>query len=136
MPVAFGTYFRTYFMDKDLDDNACDNLESDQKPTVTECIEEFIHREVGCNIPWHMSKNVRKQECASDNQFGIYQQLAFDLATMDSKEMAQKTGCKKRCKRMEYKLWETSPIGSKTDYPPEIVKLSFIFSTGKISSYQ
>ena len=36
--------FRTYFMDKDLDDNACDNLETDQKPTVTECIEEFIHK--------------------------------------------------------------------------------------------
>ena len=32
---------------------------------------------------------------------------------------------------MEYKLWETSPIGSKTKYPPELVKLSFIISSGE-----
>ena len=32
---------------------------------------------------------------------------------------------------MEYKLWETSPIGSKTKYPPELVKLSFTISSGK-----
>ena len=32
---------------------------------------------------------------------------------------------------MEYKLWETSHIGSKTKYPPELVKLSFIISSGE-----
>ena len=32
---------------------------------------------------------------------------------------------------MEYKLWETSPIGSKTKYPPQLVKLSFIISSGE-----
>ena len=32
---------------------------------------------------------------------------------------------------MVYKLWETSPIGSKTSYPPELVKLSFVISSGE-----
>ena len=32
---------------------------------------------------------------------------------------------------MEYKLWEKSPIGSKTKYPPQLVKLSFIISSGE-----
>ena len=117
-------------MDYNLDENQCDNKEIDQEPTVRECIENYINAELGCNIPWSINKDSRKQDCVANDQFQHYQSLALQLTSMNSREMGQKTGCIRRCKRMTYKLWETSPIGSKTDCAPELVKLSFVISTG------
>ena len=97
---------------------------------MRDCLENYIHQELGCNIPWHITKDSGKQECLTDEKFQRYQSLGDKFATMNSRQMGQETGCIRRCRRMEYKLWETSPIGSKTKYPPELVKLSFVISTG------
>ena len=118
-------------MDYDLDENRCDKREIAKKPTVRDCLENFFHQELGCNIPWHLTKDGEKEDCATMEKFNQYQSLAGRFASMNSRQMGQETGCMRRCRRMEYKLWETSPIGSKTKYPPELVKLSFTISSGK-----
>ena len=123
--------FRTYYVDYNLNENQCHNKEIDQEPTVRGCIENYINAELACNIPWSMSKDGRKQDCEANEKFQQYQSLGTKLASMNSREMGKKTGCIRRCKRMAYKLRERSPIGSKTKYPPELVKLTFIISTGK-----
>ena len=117
-------------MDYNLDENQCDDKEIDQEPTVRGCIENYINTELGCNIPWSIHKDSRKQDCVTHNQFQRYQSLAKKFTSMNSREMGQKTGCIRRCKRMTYKLSETSPVGSKTSYAREVVKLSFVISSG------
>ena len=117
-------------MDYNLEENQCDSKEIDEEPTVRRCIENYIHGEIGCNIPWSMNKDSGKQDCVENEQFKKYQSLGLKLEDINSREMGQKTGCIRRCKRMAYKLWETSPIGSKTSYSPELVKLSFVISSG------
>ena len=118
-------------MDHNQEENRCENREINEAPTVTDCIENYVHTELGCNVPWHINKDSRKQDCSSDYEFQRYQTLATQLSLMSDRKMEQDTGCIRRCQRMEYKLWETSPIGSKTKYPPELVKLSFVISSAK-----
>ena len=85
--------FRTEYLDYDLEENRCDNIGVSQSPTVTDCIENFYHKKLGCNIPWHNAKVSGKQDCSTDEEFRQYQSLAFQLAMMNAREMGQETGC-------------------------------------------
>ena len=60
-----------------------------------------------------------------------YVTLSNKLSSLDAREMEEETGCMRRCERMEYKLWETTPLGMKAKYTPNKLKFSFIFSSGK-----
>ena len=100
--------------------------------TVRECIERFIDSDIGCHIPWHTYKTKGTgSECLTKEQFLKYVSISKKLSTLDANKMEKKTGCKKRCNRMEYKLSETTSLGIKEKYPPEKTKFSFIFSSGK-----
>ena len=85
--------FRTEYLDYDLEENRCDNRAISESPTVRDCIESYINTKLGCNIPWHNTKDSGKQDCSSDEQFQHYQGLAFQLAIMNAREMGRETGC-------------------------------------------
>ena len=100
--------------------------------TIRECIERFVDSNLGCHIPWHTNGPRKEEEdCSSQEQFLNYERLSDKLSTLDAKSMEEETGCLKRCERREYMLWLTTPLGQKTKYPPEKLKLSFIISSGK-----
>ena len=126
--------FQTYYKDQNLPENRC----YDGKPrniTVKQCIEKFIDTDLGCHIPWHMNKPTgQNTECFSNEQFKKYVSLSNKLSTLDAKNMEKTTGCMRSCDRMEYKLWETTPLGMKAKYKPKKLKFSFIFSSGKGAS--
>ena len=128
--------FRTSYKERNQDGNICDDGEGPHKTTqsVKDCIERFIDCELKCHIPWHTSE--RKEEhadCTSDEEFERYVFLSNRLSSLDSRDMEQATGCMRRCDRMEYKLWETTPLGMKAKYKPEWLTLSFIFSSGGLN---
>ena len=125
--------FRTSYKERNQDGNICDEGEGPHKTTqsVKDCIERFIDCELKCHIPWHTSE--RKEEhadCSSEEEFERYVFLSNRLSSLDSQDMEHATGCMRRCDRMEYKLWETTPLGMKAKYKPEWLTLSFIFSSG------
>ena len=129
--------FRTSYKERNQDGNICDEGEGDlpgphkTTQTVKDCIERFIDCELGCHIPWHTSE--RKEEhddCSSEEEFEGDVLLSNRLSSLDSQDMERATGCMRRCDRMEYKLWETTPLGMKAKYKPEWLTLSFIFSSG------
>ena len=85
--------FRTEYLDYDLEENRCENKDIMEEPTVRGCIENYINANIGCNIPWHDTKDDGKQDCDSNNQFQNYQSLAFQMAIMNAREVGQETGC-------------------------------------------
>ena len=122
--------FRTSHKMHNQDGNMCN--EEDGKITVTECIEMFIDSELGCHIPWHANKvRDKNADCSDEKEFQKYVFLSKKLSSLDLQDMEEETGCRARCERMEYKLWETTPLGMKAKYKPEWLTLSFIFSSGK-----
>ena len=123
--------FRTYYKEHNQPENKCE--EEDGNSTIRECIEEFIDSTLGCHIPWHINERIiGSKDCSDEAQFHRYVRLSNNLSTLDAKDMEYNTGCLRRCDRMEYKIWETTPMGMKTKYKPHKLKLSFIFSSGKI----
>ena len=122
--------FRTHYKEHNQPENMCDI--GDGNSTTRECIEKFIDSNLGCHIPWHINERMRgAKDCSDEDQFQRYVLLSNNLSTLDAKDMEYNTGCLRRCDRMEYKLWETTPLGEKAKYPPQKLKLSFIFSSGK-----
>ena len=122
--------FRTSHKMHNQDGNMCN--EEDGKTTVKNCIEMFIDSELGCHVPWHANKVRDKHaDCSDEKEFKKYVFLSNKLSSLDSQDMEEETGCRARCQRMEYKLWETTPLGMKAKYKPEWLTLSFIFSSGK-----
>ena len=122
--------FRTYYKEHSHPENKCD--EGEDNISVKDCIENFIDSELGCHIPWHTNERREEvNECSNEEQFHNYVLLSNKLSSLGSKRMEVKTGCMRRCDRMEYKLWETTPLGMKAKYKPEWLTLSFIFSSGK-----
>lgn len=99
--------------------------------TVKDCIESFIDSDLGCHIPWHTNAcQAEDKNCSNREQFQNYVILSNKLSSLVSEDMEQETGCIRYCDRMEYKLWETTPLGMKAKYKPEWFTLSFIFSSG------
>ena len=122
--------FRTSYREHDRGGNLCD--EGGGNTTVKDCIERYIDCELGCHIPWHTSE--RKEihaDCSDEEEFRNYVFLSNKLSSLDSQDMEHETGCMRRCDRMDYKLWETTPLGMKAKYEPEWLTLSFIFSSGE-----
>ena len=123
--------FRTFYKERNLPENRCDE-EKDGGITVRECIEGFVDSYLGCHIPWHRNKPGQGGEkCTNKYQYTKYVTLSNKLSSLDAKEMEEETGCMRRCERMEYKLWETTPLGMRAKYKPDKLKFSFIFSSGK-----
>ena len=122
--------FQTYHKEHNQDESTC--YERGSNNTVTDCIERYIDSELGCHIPWHTNDGREGHaDCWSEKQFHNYVLLSYKLSSLDSKDMRHETQCMHYCDRMEYKLWETTPLGMKAKYPPEWMTLSFIFSSGK-----
>ena len=122
--------FRTYYKEYNHGKNKC--KEGDDNISVKDCIESFIDTDLGCHIPWHTNERKEgNEECSKEEQFQNYVLLSNKLSSLDAKRMEIETGCRRRCDRMEYKLWETTPLGMKAKYKPEWLTLSFIFSSGK-----
>ena len=123
--------FRTFYKERNLPENRCDEGK-DGSVTVRECIERFVDSDLGCHIRWHRNKPGQgEEECSTEDQYMKYVTLSNKLSSLDAKEMEEATGCMRCCERMEYKLWETTPLGMKAKYKPEKLKFSFIFSSGK-----
>ena len=123
--------FRSYHKELNRPENRCDET-GEGNTTIRKCIEKFIDLELGCHIPWHTSEpGEGEEDCSDQEQFLNYERLSNKLSTLDAKSMAEETGCWKRCERMEYRLRLTTPLGEKTKYPPEKLKLSFIISSGE-----
>ena len=123
--------FKTYYKEQNLPENRCDEGK-EGTISVRECIEQFVDSELGCHIAWHRNKPKQgEQDCSTDSQYLKYVSLSNTLSSLDAKEMEQVTGCIRRCDRMEYKLWEATPLGMKSKYPPEKLKFSFIISSGQ-----
>ena len=121
--------FRTFYKERNLPENRCH--EGKDGITVRECIETFVDSKLGCHIPWHRNEQKQGEECSTEDQYMTYVALSNKLSSLDAKEMEEETGCMRRCERMEYKLWETTPLGMKAKYKPDKLKFSFIFSSGK-----
>ena len=106
--TKFGHYmyyevFRTEYLDYDLEEDRCENRYIMEEPTVRDCIESYINANIGCNIPWHNNtKESGKQDCSSKKQFQKYQSLAFQMATMNAREMEQETGCIRDIHKLTY----------------------------------
>ena len=125
--------FRTYYKEHNQPENRCDESDEGIEGTITvrECIEKYVDSNLGCHIPWHRNKPKQgEKECSTEDQFMKYVSLSNMLSSLDAKEMEEQTGCMRRCDRMEYKLWETTPLGMKAKYKPDKLKFSFIFSSG------
>ena len=125
--------FRTQYKELNEPPNKCD--EGDGGMTVKNCIESFIDSDLGCHISWHTNERKDGDEnCNNEEQFSRYLSISDKLASLNSKDMEHETGCMRYCNRVEYQLWESTPMGTKAKYKPEWLTLSFIFSSGKRKS--
>ena len=125
--------FRTHYKELNESPNKCDEG-NDGSETVKDCIENFIDSSLGCHIPWHTNLLGGEGEeiCSNKEQFSKYVKISNKFSNLNAKEMEGETGCMRYCDRVEYQLWESTPLGTKAKYKPEWLTLSFIFSSGKI----
>ena len=128
---AYYEIIQTQYKDLNIPDNECKE-DHGTGPSVRECIEQSVDRHLGCHIPWHLGDRTGK-ECNSEEQFVSYSSLASGLAQKDEEEILNATGCMRHCQRMEYRLSEVSRIGKKLDYPPDLLKIRFVYLTGEES---
>lgn len=120
--------FRTHYKELNEPPNNCD--EGDGKMTVKDCIESFIDSHLGCHIPWHTNGQEGEENCFNEEHFKRYVKISDKLSSLNAKDMEHETGCMRYCSRVEYQLWESTPLGMKAKYKPEWLTLSFIFSSG------
>ena len=122
--------YRTYYKEQDQPENRCNALNGNI--SVKDCIESFIDSDLGCHIPWHTNEHREEySDCSNKEQFQNYVLLSDKLSSLGAKKMELDTGCLRNCDRMEYTLWEKTPLGPKAKYRPEWLTLSFIISSGR-----
>ena len=126
---AYYEILQTSYKDLNRPDNECAE-EHGGSPSIRECIEQSVNRHLGCHIPWHLG-NATGQDCSTEDQFLSYASISNELAYKDEEEIMDRTGCMRPCQRMEYKLSDVSRIGKKLDYPPDLLKLRFVYLTGE-----
>ena len=102
----------------------------DNDKSLRECIESYVDSQLGCHIPWY-AVHSDLQACETEGQFQDYARLSSELDEMDARGMHLATGCVPPCRESEYRMQEVAPIGVKTHYPPDLLKIRFMYTTGE-----
>ena len=110
----------------DLPNQPCE----DNGISLRECIERSVDSQLGCHVPWYAVRS-HLHDCGTEDQFQDYARLSSQLDEMDARGMHEATGCVPHCRESEYRMAEVAPIGVKTHYPPHLLKIRFMYTTGE-----
>ena len=72
---------------------------------MTDCVDDFIHSELGCCLPWVQSCRRRLHDdavCSSDAQFDKFRALLASLEGLGTAGFVRLTGCAPRCEYDEH----------------------------------
>ena len=100
---AYFEVLQTNYKYLNLLENTCSDKEAyGDRPSVTDCVEGFIERQLKCSIPWH-SIRTERDECILEDQFVRYAEVSEQLSYLDEEQIWELTGCMRRCDQKEYR---------------------------------
>ena len=103
---------------------------SDDSIDMEGCHLDYFERLQNCSIPWRKGRNEKVSKCYSTSQFDAFRFYSRDLAQKDEQKIYELNGCRKACKRRQYKAWSSFTTRRYNTYERSHVR---IWNSDKVS---
>ena len=73
-----------------------------RKTEMNTCIQQYIEKEIGCQLPWSNASISDFAKCTEPGQYQAFLTTYDNIAKLSERSIAERTGCLPSCQRSEF----------------------------------